>query len=420
MVLHRARWIHRRVEAISLLDEARTRRRISLDLTVPAHAPILSGGVVYLPITLLQKQVLSKFDVRDEGGAALSMLTKDQHDAIAVTMVVGMARQALARAVKNGALSAANGELHPYIAEALQRAVLKPPPHHPANPLEPWKVFPDDPVIRSQAFVIDTYYEARILIEDLSRLFIVFVPLRAQPAERRVLKLAFQEELPATSGIVDGARRTEWTALMGRALLLEPYVFVVEVAAGQAASYHADLDVPEDLYVAKAQLSRKVARTHVPVSEAGSCPDRSHLHPPRLMRGDQVDLLADLALRPSGFLPGATLIAFLTTAMLCIGLAMHVLGLGVSADAAGAVVVIVPAIFAPFLAVSATHRLVQRIVRYARLLLAAVTLISFAAAGSLVIRFHHDERAVAWGILAVLSLMPSAAFAFAWHKARKV
>jgi D-xylose transport system ATP-binding protein len=73
-------WVHRRVESVEFRDDTTHVGRVSIDLQVPPHAPrrILDDGRVMrlLPLTALSKQHrLKNFDIRDENGASLSLLT---------------------------------------------------------------------------------------------------------------------------------------------------------------------------------------------------------------------------------------------------------------------------------------------------------------------------------------------------------
>lgn len=74
------RWVNRRVDSVEFHDDATMVRRVSLDFRLPASAPaeILPDGKVVrlVPLTWIDKQFrLKGFDVHNEGGASLSLLT---------------------------------------------------------------------------------------------------------------------------------------------------------------------------------------------------------------------------------------------------------------------------------------------------------------------------------------------------------
>lgn len=77
-------WIRRRVETIDMVDSAHIQRRISLDVDMnDVRSRALKFGVdiehgVFLPISLLKKNLLLDFDIRDDSGNTLSILTSDE------------------------------------------------------------------------------------------------------------------------------------------------------------------------------------------------------------------------------------------------------------------------------------------------------------------------------------------------------
>jgi hypothetical protein len=423
MMLQRQRWVHRRVEAVTLLDEARILRRISIDFTVPDYAGIGQGlgGVSYLPLTLLNKRVLTRFDLRAEDGRALSMLTAAQHGQIAGRMAIGSAKRALLEAHTAGAIKKGQARLDRSLQRGIYKLVTGPAPEEGSTSLA---LLDQHPVhLKGAQFatkleVLRQDRDARALLEDLERLFMVLVPLRVEAGERRIVKLAYEEALPPTATDADSGIKLH--KRLGKGLALEPWSFAIDVSAGgQAASYHAELEAPEDLVIAQARLEGRSDGTWKPFGNDARGTDRAHLLPSTSVpRSADVRIYAKLALRPTGLLPTALLISLATTGMLCVGLGLHCLGVGVHADAAGAVVVVVPAIYAPFLALATAHRLARKVVWLLRTLLVAVTAIAFAAAGSLVAALEGGARTWTWGVLAVASVVPTAAFAFSWNNAR--
>jgi hypothetical protein len=90
-------WVHRVVESIEFLDEARVRRHLSIDFTIPeAIAPsLLAGDTVYIPIQVLAKRVLKALDVVDGEGRAVPVLTSDENGMIAGRVLVERATRFL-------------------------------------------------------------------------------------------------------------------------------------------------------------------------------------------------------------------------------------------------------------------------------------------------------------------------------------
>lgn len=86
-------WIHRRVEAVEFYDDISVAHHVSMDLTVPKLAPCLPNAspphrrVRILPLTMLAKAPLSGFDLRDESGRSLPVLTTHQNGNVGLSML---------------------------------------------------------------------------------------------------------------------------------------------------------------------------------------------------------------------------------------------------------------------------------------------------------------------------------------------
>ncbi len=92
LVENQADWIHRRAESIEIVNERIVRRRVSVDFTPRALARIPQQRI-FAPIALLSKQVLSRFDLRDEGGQSLPLATSKQNAAFAAEHMLQIARE---------------------------------------------------------------------------------------------------------------------------------------------------------------------------------------------------------------------------------------------------------------------------------------------------------------------------------------
>src|SRR5438067_272320 len=67
LLLEQRRWIHRQVDSIEFVDEARLQYRTSVDFTVPPLVPILaiaSGALRVIPLALAKKGPFRHFDLR--------------------------------------------------------------------------------------------------------------------------------------------------------------------------------------------------------------------------------------------------------------------------------------------------------------------------------------------------------------------
>ncbi|MET0143171.1 MAG: hypothetical protein ABW328_00040 [Ilumatobacteraceae bacterium] len=87
-------WVRRRVEHVEFIDDRTVRRRVSIDFTVPLYAPTVRMGdqvLHMIPIALLERRSLINFDLRDEAGTAVSILSDRQNDAITAAILKGIA-----------------------------------------------------------------------------------------------------------------------------------------------------------------------------------------------------------------------------------------------------------------------------------------------------------------------------------------
>lgn len=85
MVLKPSTWIHRRVESITYAANGETRRRVSLDLTIPTdyQETLKEGECALLPLAIMDKGPLVRFDMRDAEGRALPVLETQANGEVA-------------------------------------------------------------------------------------------------------------------------------------------------------------------------------------------------------------------------------------------------------------------------------------------------------------------------------------------------
>jgi hypothetical protein len=78
LFINSSAWVARRVEQVNFIDECTVRRRVSIDYVAPPCAVILGRPtgqpVRVLPLALMRRKSLVKFDLRDPDGRALPLL----------------------------------------------------------------------------------------------------------------------------------------------------------------------------------------------------------------------------------------------------------------------------------------------------------------------------------------------------------
>lgn len=159
------RWIHRRVEQVVYLDQVTSRRRISIDFTVPQpQSP--SGRPLYLPLAQFAKRPLANFDLT--AGASIPMLTTDENAEISVAIPMALAR------LRHPDL------IDPIVERYVPQLVRATRDRDRREALE--KIFPPRLEV-GRALIANVPF--RTLAFELSRNFILYVPARPESAGQR-------------------------------------------------------------------------------------------------------------------------------------------------------------------------------------------------------------------------------------------
>jgi hypothetical protein len=97
LVLDPNLWIHRKVDALMFTGDMELRRQVSVDFQVPSveYSVALAGDAVLVPLAAFKKDLLLGFDLRDETGASMPVLTTAQNVWAAWSILVAMAKAAL-------------------------------------------------------------------------------------------------------------------------------------------------------------------------------------------------------------------------------------------------------------------------------------------------------------------------------------
>lgn len=216
-------FVHRRVEAITLEDVTTIGRRVSVDFTLPynvddklAVGKVATTPVFVVPIALLRKGRLRRFDLRDERDEALPLLTAAKNGAVAAAVLEGACRvlarprlktrQPLPRAIRDDLWVIATGT--------------------PSNARAKWLHLGDvsDAATREEvrwrrAMVLSSEFMS--LARDLSQNFMVLTPLATGLGQRRVVKMSYEEmddrtSLPTLLGMVPKEIKVSFVRFLGR------------------------------------------------------------------------------------------------------------------------------------------------------------------------------------------------------------
>jgi hypothetical protein len=267
----------------------------------------------------------------------------------------------------------------------------------------------------------------------LKERFVLFTPLAAEFGRRRVIKLAYEtsvgpwmvppssRDARAGQGGVRSKRHLTWTKFK-KQTAIDPFetAFTTRALYG-GASYHVEIEVPEELVISRAELGQAITRanhprgqpdtTHHPISWEENV-HRAHLYasnavrpPSRGATGHRDGEVGYVALRlrlRTGVLWPPFMISLVTFVILVVGITVHALGIPGRPEATAPLLVAVPAIFAAYL-IPGEHPLVRRMFKWLRILVLCSALLSFAAAGLLALSLSGRTTMILWIVLAVAS-----------------
>jgi hypothetical protein len=259
-------WIKRRVESIEFDSDMTVRRRVSVDFRLREWLPdpILDWDgkkYHYVPIALLNKEPLLRFDLHDENGSAVPLLTRRKNAAIAAATLASMAQLSIWTRLGTaiGWENLANDPTRPSNPRLIQlpreiedtlvniaflpyenakgakdilHEFLKPDLPATSTPLSRWTWSEvEDPETKAPLWAYDKgglwRYELardpkmRALLSDLAELWMVAIPVAHEPGRRRIIKFCYCEhrlepQLRLIARVKDTADHVGAGGLLGR------------------------------------------------------------------------------------------------------------------------------------------------------------------------------------------------------------
>jgi len=381
LLLTEETWIHRRVETVDMLSTQFLRRSISVDFTLPerARADLAVGGTgqTLVPLSTLAKRPLRNFDLRDEGGMAVPVLGRGHNGPLAHSTLTGVARHALEEAGLGSASDRLKTDLQQIAAGSPDEA--------------------DHAISCMVEAAKGGNQECRVVLDDDAALFLLadladnylLVAICGDVTSRRVLKFSYEEPLDSVEpGIIE---RLGW----------RPLLVGLEVpSASRAASYHAEVVVPEELrFDACFLYDEETDEVYAEDQDA----DRAALHAVQVPLGARTFLLFGLQAERASFPVVGCLVAWITGLLLLGGAVVGDLDPG-RADSAVAVLLAASAVFVGVIARSGEHRMVQALFAGPRLLLAVTAVSALVAGASLAYNMPSSTVCSIWLVAAVVSL----------------
>jgi hypothetical protein len=364
LVTRQAAWRHRRVETITVLSHEQVRRHVSVDFTVPGEHREdvrLSETEWVVPLALLAKRPLVHFDLRSEDETAVPLLRSDEAQLIS--------RELLYLALDLDSEGAETVDATPLIEWILA-----------AGPGESRDI---DAAVAELEEQLGPLPGFAALASHLASGFLLCAVLN-DVTRRRVIKFAYDEPL---------ARPGRWEH------------FYDAPGCTEAASYHAEVDVPDELRARTTEMIDDF--TGAVLATGPRDADRPAIHYVA-DAGERVDpgLSVSYGTERGRFLVPAALVAWVISLGLALPWLFADLGaLATSGGPAIAVLLSSSALFSGLVLRSGEHPLVRLVLAPYRLCLAAATVAAVVAGGALAFRASSGMLQITWGVGALVAIL---------------
>jgi hypothetical protein len=391
-------WVNRRVETLGILSETQFTRHNSIDLIISRRlTSFYSEDTCVVPLAFLYKRYLRQFDIVDEEGTAIPILTERESNRLVLQMLQYLAYSVLARAELKDRFAVINEDLSK-IPGPLGEATL--------NQLQTnndWDLLLADSVVGK-------------LLTTLSVSFVLFAVIKAREGERRIVKYTYEHQFTAVPKFDPWQSSLRWLGWVPLQLSVDG------VLPTASASYHAEVEAPPGSAIATAEL--EVAESGQQLDYDKGDPRIAHLHfvtsPPSSQADAAVATTGTVRVN-FGLYPSHNQIlrqvarsvhlvtGILISAVVLKQLELHqvVPNLSFIPQAASSILIAVPAVVAFYLAVQ-EHPVIQNMV-YGTMVRAGISAgLAFAAAASLSLNgFPPGTRLRLWEVLAAASLVNS-------------
>jgi hypothetical protein len=365
LLTRQAAWRHRRVETITVLSHEQVRRAVSVDFTVPAEhrADVrLSEREWIVPLALLAKRPLVNFDLRAEDESSVPLLRSEETQVIARELL--------------------------YVMLELDRSEAADDPDAGALIERLLAAGPDDAhLVSAQVAELDDRFGGlpgfAALADRLARGFLLCAVV-GDVERRRVLKFAYDEPL---------ARPARYAH------------FYDAPGCTEAASYHAEVAVPDELRARTTRLVDNV--TGSVLAEGPRDADRPFVYyTADTGRRLEPGLSVRYGTERGRFLLPAALVAWVIALELALPwLFADLRHLATFGGPAISVLLSITAVFSALVLRSGEHPLVRLVLAPYRLCLAAATLAAVLAAATLAFRAGGGVLQWCWGAGALVAVL---------------
>lgn len=381
MIVTFEKWVHRRVESVQFVGQARLRRRVSVDFRLPRSTfPSTTRPQLHLvPLTFLKKAPLTSFDLCDESGKVLPLLTRRENAWVSWSLLVSMAEFVLRRRPSQDLIAILRRIASADEEEALQAI----------DELE------SSGSVGKRLVGEPLFWE---FVNNFARYFLLLVAVTPERGARKIVKFSYDEPFPW--GPWQAERR------IGDQLSWTNTEFVFELpAVGYCGSFHLEVECPSGLEIADAEIRAQSSEGQDYVHTAIGPTPVAHLYLTDVPSGSLA--LARVRMRPEvrGFVRSALLITLGTASLSALGSLFPVQLQAIQiAGSGGSLLLAVPGIIAGFIARPGEHQFVSRVLVWLRGAVVVTGLCSYSAAILLATNLSEGVFSWAWATLG----------AFAW------
>ena len=397
-------WINRRVETVELLSHEETRRRVSIDFTLSDGLLDLlttADGIV-APISVLTKEPRRNFDLRDESGSAVPVLGRVSNAQLTRIALLNAALDALPDDIDDDAFGLLAGDLGQIVTRSEEEA----------EDALAYFVGAAENGDQLRASIWNNA-TCRTLLETVWANYVLYAALPRNGPNRRILKYSYGDDFhrPAPGSIWE---RLALDSLVERAWTPDRSDFIIRYpGASRAASFHAEIVIPEELRIEAAFLFDFTKETGIGNLEEDV--NRASLHAPAEVPPEaEVNAIVEVAPERHGRSSEAASTGVIVASLLWLGVIS-----GLDSNDPGAAVSLLlagAALFSGVSAVRGQHELVQILFSAPRRWLALVSVAALTGSATLAMQIPNSHPTKIWGAAAIVATI--AALRLLWSAIR--
>jgi len=402
-------WVRRRVEKIEFVDDATISRHTTLDLsgvdlTAVTQACPFHADRPIVPIAVLRKNLLVHFDLRDNMSQTLAVLPREVDTFFAWSLLMEQAGQSLGDQVDEEianflwslAFSFPDPDDDPF--QSTVRAWV-PPQAWSHERRRIWRRLLEDPTFSR-------------FLRDFTFNYLLLTQVTGGQATH-IIKYSYHQHFPF--------KPDKWPARLG---WVPPEIQIDAPAVGWGRSYHLEINLPRELRGIGPILYRLVqdqgrdgllalpAEPYDTVSQSRSV----EIHTTDVVRPADHVLAVPVRLSLAGYLRAiwiSTLFAALVLLLGRLNLPSVVKALNTKSEAAVALLLVIPSLITAYLIRPEEHAIASSLLRHLRYLAALAGMLTYLAAGTLVLGVSGGKLADMWTVLCVVSCAIALSFSVA-------